>query len=200
MRICKNELLIILLSALVLTAGCTSDEARSVAMTQEGIEDASTPDTDLFGAEVTFSRKVSKKSGRPIGAGTVFEMTTRSYVNALVDFTNVHQGRTYVVHLVWVRPDGKKIFMKYAEVLQNPDADSGHQTVVSWLKAIDLHDVKRDTLNSDTPAFTLDTRLNISTKKNRVPGTYMFQVYLDRRLLLEKEFLVEGDFPVESDI
>lgn len=200
MRPSKNDLmnllLLALLSALVLAAGCSSDEARSVAASQASIEEADALADAPFGAAITFSRKVSKKSGRPIGAGEVFEMTARSYVNALVNFTNVQQDRTYVVHLVWVRPDGKKIFMKYAEVIQNPGEDSGHQTVISWLDAVDLHDVSRDTVSSDTPDFILKSRLNISTRKNRVPGEYSLQVYLDRRLLLEKEFQVEGDFPV----
>jgi len=194
----QNILLLTLLSALVLTAGCTSEEARSVALTQAGVGSESPEASSRFDTQVTLCRKLSKKSGRPIGAGEIFQITSKSYVNALVEFSAVEQERTYVVHLVWIKPGGREMFRKYIEVRQAPVPEGRHRAVVTRLDATELHDVKRDTLFSAKPEFSLNTRLNISTAKNRIPGPYLFEVYLDRRLLLRESFVVEGEFPAES--
>jgi len=191
-----NTMLLLLLSGLLLTAGCSSDEARSFASGSSVAPDRSGAEASgEFSAAITLCRKVSRKSGRPIGAGDSFKMAGKSYVNALVDFRGVQPGRTYVVHLVWVRPDGKAIFRKYAEVVQTVQEDDSFRTVIRWLDGVDLHKVKRDTLTSEEPVFTLQSRLNISNKKKRVPGQYALRVYLDRRLLLARSFMVEGEPP-----
>ena len=191
----NNCLLLTLLSALVLTAGCSSEEARTVVSSRLSVDDQSSPAaTDSgFGAEITLCRKVSRKSGRPIGVSDNFKITAKSYVNALVEFTGVRSDRTYVVHLVWVRPDGKEMFRKYAEVTQSEISSAQFQTSITWLDAEDLHKIKLDTVITETPEFTLQSRFNISSKKNRQPGQYSLQVFLDRRLLLEEEFIVTGE-------
>lgn len=191
----KNMTLFILLSAIVLAAGCSSEEATRFLEEPESSAANMAAGYGDFSADITFSRKVGRKSGRPIGVGKSFAMTAKSYVHGMVDFRGIQLDRTYVVHLVWVKPDGKDVFMKYAEVVQSEFPEGGFQTVTTWLDAEDLHKVKADTLLREEPGFQLKSKLNISTKKNRIPGDYEFRVYLDRRFLIADGFQVTGDMP-----
>lgn len=184
--------LLTLLPALWLAAGCGSPEARDAQNTGPGVTAADSLGSS-FRADITLARKVSRKTGRPIGEGDEFRIGPHSYVNALVDFQGVRSGRTYVVHLAWIAPDGGELFRKYAEVRQDcplveqPDL---RRTVITWLDGVDLHDVQRDTIQGEEAGFQLTSRLNISEKRDREPGRYLLRVYLDRRLLREQEFLV----------
>nr|MEE4269067.1 hypothetical protein [Candidatus Krumholzibacteria bacterium] len=205
----SHAFLLLLLSALWLVTGCSSDEAREMALVsgqpREGslVLDSSaqeSPSMAGFSAEITLCRKVSKRSGRPIGEDVVFHPAARSYVNALVDFRGVKEDRTYVIHLVWVRPDGKDVFRKYVEVVPTISENGERQTLVTWLDAEKLHKVKRDTVAAEGAEFQLQTRLNISNKRARDPGQYALRVYLDRRFLGEKTFEVTaGDSSAQGD-
>lgn len=178
----------LMVAAVMLLSGCASEETQQVlaARSEESADDSA------FAAQVTLCRKVGSKTGRRIGAGNEFVMSTKSYVRAFVDFTNVKPGRPYTVHMAWIRPDGREMFRKYAVVSQGEAAEEGFSTVINWLDAEDLHKIKSDTLVTATPEFTLGTRFNTSLKKERVPGLYHFRVYLDRRLLLEEPFTVKA--------
>jgi hypothetical protein len=61
-----------------------------------------------------------------------------------------------------------------------------------------LHKIRRDTVLTPEPSFTLKTRLNTSLKRQRVPGTYEMHVYLDRRLLLKGQFTLEAPLVPEE--
>lgn len=148
--------------------------------------------TDLFDAEITFCRKIGKKSGKRIGVAQRFEAAEKRYVQGLVDFRNVRPQRLYAVHLVWIKPDGKEMFRRYAEVVTEPHGD-GYEIVIHWKKAEDLDYLKEERRESAAAGFTLASRLNISHSRQRLPGDYLLRVYLDRRLLTEKVFtLAEG--------
>ena len=96
------------------------------------------------------------------------------------------------MHLAWIRPDGREMFRKYAEVRQNTGDAGDFRTVINWLDAEDLHKVKSDTLMNTEPGFILESRFNTSLNKEREPGLYQFRVYLDRALLLEEPFTVRA--------
>jgi hypothetical protein len=142
---------------------------------------------DSFHGELVLCRKLSRKSGRPIGAATEFQMSEKSAVEALVDFRNAEPGKTYTVHMVWLKPGGKEMFRKYAEVRLEPVGE-GYRSVIHWRKAEDLNSVKEEIQESAEPAFSLSTKLNTSLKRNREPGEYSFRVYLWRELYLEQAF------------
>ena len=177
-----------LVAAVVLFSGCTSEEVQQFESNRLSDENSA----EGFDVETTLCRKVSRKSGRRIGVGQEFKVSIKSYVRAFVDFDNVQVDRPYTVHLVWIRPDGKEMFRKYANVRLDQVQDDEYRTIISWLSAEDLHKVKSDTLLTAKPEFTLQTRLNISEKKAREPGLHHFRVYLDRRFLLEEPFTVLG--------
>ncbi len=177
-----------LFAAMLLFSSCTSEEVQQYQANLDSVENLEA----TFDAEITLCRKIGRKSGRRIGVGREFKVSKKSYVRAFADFENVKADRPYVVHLVWIRPDGKEIFRKYARVFQDQVEEGEFRTVINWLSAKDLHKVKSDTLYSSEPDFTLETRFNISEKKARTAGLYHFRVYLDRRLLLEEAFTVFG--------
>jgi len=207
--------------AALLTTGCESRDARELQARSAVIADraaesgdsttSATPDTSeatasayatnphdgpdttgFFDAEITFCRKIGKKSGKRIGTAQHFQTAEKRYVHGLVDFHNIRPHRLYAVHLVWIKPGGREIFRRYAEVVTEPIAD-GYETVIRWQKAEDLAYLKEERRGSPQSAFTLGSRLNISHSRQRIPGDYLMRVYLDRRLLLEKKFtLAEG--------
>ena len=183
----------ILLAGLALLAGCESREAQEWPIGQSALAVDAPPDSGLFNAEVTFCRKVGKKSGKRIGIARNFQPAQKRSVSALVDFSNVQRGRLYAVHLAWIRPDGKEMFRRYAEVTLVAAGESeGFETVIDWKKAENLHYLKQNSQTSATAEFTLSTRLNISHSRQREPGDYLLRVYLDRRLLLEEMFTLEA--------
>jgi len=178
-----------LLAAILLPmSGCASEEVKQVRAA--ALDEASAE--DAFTLTATLCRKVGSKSGRRIGVGSEFTMTKKSYVRAFVDFGNVKPDRPYTVHLAWIRPDGREMFRKYAEVRQNTGDAGDFRTVINWLDAEDLHKVKSDTLMNTEPGFILESRFNTSLNKEREPGLYQFRVYLDRALLLEEPFTVRA--------
>ena len=109
-------------------------------------------------------------------------------------FDQIELDGNHTVHLVWVRPDGKEMFRKYVDVVVREvveqDAGSDYEAHIRWKKAEDLHYLKEDRESRGTPSFSLTANLNIATKKERVPGSYRLQVFLDRRFLMEKSFEV----------
>jgi hypothetical protein len=166
-------------------AGCESPEATAQRRAGEGSL-ATAPES--FRAEVTLCRRVSRKSGEPIGAGDSFVMRERSRVNALVDFRNLHTNRVHSVHLVWIAPDGREIYRKYAEITLRPAAEGGYETRILWREAEDLNTVEEEMRRSAEPALQLWTAITTSLDRGRDPGPYALRVYLDRRLLVEEPF------------
>jgi len=68
-------------------------------------------------ASITFCTKVSKRTGRRRGVGQDFTMKRKAKGRALVDLENTttQDHATLPFHLVWLRPDGKRIYKKHFE-------------------------------------------------------------------------------------
>ena len=177
-------------AAVSLLGGCEQEIVKQFQAEQELVAAGGEVPAGRFWSEITFCRKIGKKTGKRIGRGDTFTMAAKSYVNGLVDFQNVPLDRIHSVHLVWIKPDGKEMFRKFAEVRQGREESGEFRTVINWLDAEDLHKIKSDTLLTAEPTFTLNSRFNTSLKKERAPGLYHFRVYLDRALLLEEPFTV----------
>ncbi len=195
----KWMIAVLLSSALGLATGCTSPEARQVSARASGSDQAS-PEEGEFQASLILSRKISRKSGRPIGEGDSFRSRSKSSVHATLECAGARPRRPYTFHLVWVNPDGKELYRKYATVVQEPASEQEFRTVITWLDAEDLHKVKVDTVLSDQPVFNLQTRFNTSLKRERDPGTWEMRVYLDRRHLLTRAFELTVPAPDSPDV
>ena len=200
---------LVLLTLLVLLTALGGCESENVARLRavggdEAAESMTTadPDRDLdFNAEITLCRRVGRRSGRPIGQSEEFRIDEKSAVHGVVRFDQVDPGRTHTVHLVWVKPDGKESYRRYADVVvidrladqaaaDEIPPEERYESLITWKKAEDLHYARGESVIGAEPGFTLSSKFNISTDKQRDPGEYRLQVYLDRRLLLEKSFTV----------
>jgi len=112
-------------------------------------------------AEVTLCRYVSKKSGKPIGAGQTFTIGEKSKVRALVALEGVPGAgqRPLDFHLVWLGPERREFYTKRIEHAAGENGD------------------------------VLESAVSMRPGK-REPGDYAVQVYLFRELLAEKRFEV----------
>jgi len=181
----------LLFCALVLMcmAGCGQED---VAKVRHGATlDAETPEAAAgFSAEVVLCRRVGSKTGKRIAIGDSFQELSEKknrYIHAFLDVSDAPEG-VHQIHLVWIKPGGKEMFRKSAEVTIATTTE-GFATDVVWFKAEDLHDRNADeTMLSETPDFTLHARLNVAPEKERVPGEYAFRVYWNRELMVEQIF------------
>lgn len=176
-----------LVLATSLLAGCGQKRVAEFKASQARLAADPAALDGAFSVDLTLARRVSKKSGRPIGAGTEFVMKGKSRVNAIVDVANVEPGEVNAFHLVWIKPGRKEMFRRYAEVKVEA-SETGYRTLIQWKKADDLAYLKEEVQESETNAFSLRTSLNTSLKREREPGIYSFRVYLNRELLLEEAF------------
>jgi hypothetical protein len=90
---------------------------------------------------------------RPQDAPPLFIPREGHKVEARVTLTGLQPGKEEVVHLVWLKPDGKELFRKIEEFVPDGDTESLRSTI------------------------------GISPGRERDPGKYAFKVYRHRRLL-----------------
>lgn len=181
---------IAILAAGLLLGGCESDESRRMRARDD------TPGPAL---SVELCRKVSKK-GKRQGVGSEFTIGSKSSVQAFADFTDLVPGRDYTAHLVWIRPDGRELFRRFAE-FRLRGADGDWTADVAWKDALDLIAVRREEVKSAKPSLTLDSTFNTSADRERETGDWLFRVYLDRRLVREETFTLAAfrEVPVGDD-
>ncbi len=180
-------LLCLLLS--LVAAGCGQEDVARVRE-HAALSDAPAPAEGEFSAELVLCRRVGSKTGKRIAVGDDFverpEKKNR-YIHAFLDVHDAPAGE-HQVHLVWIKPGGKEMFRKSAEVRVAP-GEEGWDVDVLWYDAEDLHDREADpTVSSPTPDLTLYTRLNVSPKRERQEGEYAVRAYWNRELLIEKSF------------
>jgi len=114
---------------------------------------------DGISATLTLCRKIDKKSGKRIGAGTGFTIIEKNRVHVLADILNrkPNEDRKLMFHFNWIGPDGKSLFTKRIDILPN-DSSSTIRSAIS--------------ISSET----------------RPAGEYTIQLYFFRELIAEKKF------------
>jgi hypothetical protein len=115
-------------------------------------------------ANITFCEKISKKTGGPLKAGTVFPIMEKTKVYAVVYLNNreFHKGKELMFHIDWLDSSSNSVFKKRIDLPQNDSS------------------------------FSFLSSINISPDK-RQPGNYSLRVYLFRELIAEKKFqLIES--------
>jgi hypothetical protein len=151
---------ILFMYAIILFSGCSSFTSDPVITADSTTMYPSRKAGDIA-ANITLCKKISKKSGKPVGAGTVFTIGEKQMVRSLVKIENRHlySDRLLMFHIDWIDPEGNSFYMK-----------------------------RIDLLPGDTTSF-LFSSVSIDSSV-RQPGKYLFQVYYFRELIAEKKFML----------
>lgn len=178
------------IGVLACLAGCGQDDVARVRH-GEALDAAEKAAGTALDAEIVLCRRVGSKTGKRIDVGDEFAASPEKknrYIHGFVDVSGASEG-VHQVHLVWIRPDGKELFRKFAEVAVAA-APEGFSTEITWLQAEDLHYAQvDDPVVAEAADFSLYTKLNVAPEKEREPGEYALRVYWNRELLVEKTFL-----------
>lgn len=110
-------------------------------------------------ANIILYRKMGKKTGKMIGAGTVFTIKNKAKVRALINLNN--------------RDDYLNNELKFKVDWIGPDSNSFYS--------------KKIALSPGDSSSTIRSSISITPEK-RQPGNYIFRVYLYKTLLAEKKF------------
>ncbi|MCW8806074.1 MAG: hypothetical protein OQK56_06390 [Ignavibacteriaceae bacterium] len=115
--------------------------------------------TEIVKANILLCRKVSKKSGKPIGEGTTFTIREKAKVKAIVNFEkqDIKTNEQLNFYFKWIGPDGKSFYKK------------------------------RVVYTTSNPSFTISSSISITSKK-RQPGTYILQIFFHRKIIAEQKF------------
>jgi hypothetical protein len=146
-----------MISAFLAAPGCTSRVETASVASDSTVVRAARSSGDIEAA-ITLCSRVSKKTGRRIGAGRLFEIEDGKRVHAVVDLENrfARGDRELSFHLVWIGPNERVTYKKRVE------------------------------LAPDDSTSTFSSTISLSARRR--PGRYNFQVYLFRELIAEKSF------------
>jgi len=159
--ILKNNLVILFISFTIISLvliGCASRDNSPKRLDDSTIIYPSKSENGIY-ATITFSKKLSKKTGKPIKADTVFAIEDEAKVYAtidLVNFKSVHQ-KPLMLHVDWLDSTGNSLYKKRTDFTPSDSASSIISSVA------------------------------ISPQKKKV-GKYLLRVYLFRELIAEKYF------------
>ena len=114
---------------------------------------------DNIEANILLCRKVSKKTGKPIGSGTTFTIKDKARVKAIVSFKkqDIKTNEQMKFYFNWIGPDGKSFYKK------------------------------RVVYTTSNPSFSISNSISITPKK-RIPGTYTLQVIFHKKIISEQNF------------
>ncbi len=117
MRVAGAALLLVTLLAV---SGCETDDRLEALSFVERLSagDGAVLEADLFHPEVSLYRRYTGSKWR-LDKDHVFTIKDESHVKAEVTFGNMRSDRTYSLHLVWIKPDGKEMYRRYAEVTRH---------------------------------------------------------------------------------
>lgn len=134
---------------------------KSKSITNDGVKKIVKPkiQTEIIKANIILCRKLSKKTGKPIGAGTTFTIKANAELKAIVSLEKkeTETNEQMIFYLKWKGPD-KKVFYK-----------------------------KRIVYTSSNPDFTLTNSITITPEK-RLPGIYTLQVVFHKKIIVEQNF------------
>jgi hypothetical protein len=191
MRAVHGGVILGVMIVLAAVGGCSSDEHEQALAYDQAVAAGATPAKEAFHCRLLFhTRSGDDKWERD--KDLEFRIRKESEVRARASFENVRPGQTYAVHLVWIRPDGRELFRRYAEATVAAGDSGGYVANVVYKKADHLPYRNVDLQESKTPSFDVDSVFDISRSKNRETGEYLLRVYLDRRLLKEEIVTVVG--------
>jgi hypothetical protein len=110
-------------------------------------------------ASIILCRKVSKKTGNPIGAATIFTLKDSAKVKAVVSIEkkNIKTNEQMKFYFDWIGPDGKSFYKK------------------------------RVVYTTSNPFFTISNSISISPEKRKT-GNYILRVSFRKKIIVEQKF------------
>lgn len=114
---------------------------------------------EKISADILLCKKISEKTGKPIGAGIEFTIKEKAKVKAVVSFNkqDVKTNEQMKFYFEWIGPDGKSFYKK------------------------------RIVYTTSSPTFTLTNSISISPEK-RIPGIYEVRIIYKKKIIAEKKF------------
>ena len=168
MRTVKQNILNLLIIAFGLLAfsGCSSRNETPTTSEDSTIV-YSPKQPGGITAKITLCRKVGKKTGKRIGAGTVFTIKKKAKVHAIIDLKNrkVFADKEMMFHAEWIGPNGKSFYRKRIDLLK------------------------------DDSSSTINSSISITPGK-RQRGSYKVRFFLFRELIAEKRFELRDYVPI----
>lgn len=113
-----KHLVVFTLIALAVLVGCTTEEADESHVYEAAVAAGETPVDDLFHADVTLYRRYTGDKWLT-DKDHQFTIKDESHVRARVRLEPLETGRTYSVHLCWIKPDSNEMYRRYAEVTRH---------------------------------------------------------------------------------
>jgi len=115
--------------------------------------------TEQVKANLVLCKKLSKKTGKPIGAATTFTIKEEAKVKAVVSIEkqDIKTNEQMKFYSEWIGPDGKSFYKK------------------------------RIVYTTSNPFFTLTNSISISPEK-RQPGNYTLKVSFRKKIIAEQKF------------
>jgi hypothetical protein len=155
-----NSVILFILFAIssIIIPGCASRENSPRTLDDSTIIYPSKSENGIY-ATITFSNKLSKKTGKPIKADTLFALDDKAKLYATIDLVNyksVYQ-KPLMLHVDWLDSTGNSFYKKRTDF----------------------------TPSDSTTSFT--SSISISPQKKKA-GKYLLRVYLFRELISEKYF------------
>jgi hypothetical protein len=115
--------------------------------------------SDNIKASLVLCRKISKKTGNPVGAATTFTIKDEAKVKAVVSIEkqDIKTNEQMKFYFNWIGPDGKSFYKK------------------------------RVIYSTSNPFFTISNSISITPQK-RQPGKYMVRVSYRKKIIAEQKF------------
>ncbi len=110
-------------------------------------------------ASLVLCRKVSKKTGKPIGEATTFTIKDEAKVRAIVNVEkkDIKTNEQMNFYFEWIGPDGKTFYRK------------------------------KIVYTTSNPSFTISNSISITPEK-RLPGNYNLRITYRKKTIAEKKF------------
>lgn len=191
----RSRLYVVLLMGAMLAwmlpqQGC--EPYGTVATADADVVSASLPTGYGDGSASLFLYRVkSRKTGERLGLGRSFRIEEERQVRAVLEMEGLTQGRALLLHLMWINPDGKKVFTKEIHVLSGDWTNEARQD--SLKKQRVKLDAKRGSLELESRYRIGPSRFDEEfhkpeDKRTFKTGTWTVRAYLFRKLLLENSF------------
>lgn len=112
-------------------------------------------------AEIILCKKLSEKTGKPIGVDSIFVIGNKANVKAVVNITkpDVKANEQMKFYFEWSGPDNETFYKK------------------------------RIVYTTSSPTFTISNSISVTPEK-RIPGVYKIQVIYKKKVIANQEFIL----------